>query len=260
MTEKDGSEFTEYPGFTVEYRDASHRYWIIEGEQRHAVASVTGALGVLDRAALIPWAEKMGVEGALRLERDGRLTETPIENAVYVMRNMGEGANAKRDEGADRGTSIHEALRDYCEAGEVPAVGDWPLAHRGYVQGLCKWLLKASPEPVLVERVVGSAVHGFAGRLDLQAYIGKVLKLVSLKTSTGRARTFREAHVQEPGYEIAMAECELQMHAESIIVALGEDGSVEEQKCLGTPGQFLAVLECSKRMRELDAALRKRAA
>src|ERR1035438_10583578 len=105
MTDRDGSEFTEYPGFTVEYRDASHRYWIIEGKERRTVSSVTGGLGTLDKAALIPWAEKMGVEGALRLEREGRLSETPVENAVYVMRNMGEGASAKRDEGADRGRS-----------------------------------------------------------------------------------------------------------------------------------------------------------
>jgi hypothetical protein len=255
---EDDSEYTEYPGFTVEYRDASHRYWLHKAGKRTAVASVTGVNGILAKEALIPWAERMGAEGALRLEREGKLSETSIEDAVYAMRSYGEGAAAKRDEGGERGTSIHEALRDYCEAGEVPGVGDWPPAHRGYVSALCKWLLKAEPRPVLVECVVGSAEHGYAGRFDLLAMINGVLTLVDLKTSTSKARVFREAHVQVAGYELAMAECRIEPREATLIVALGEDGSVDAKPSLGTPEQFLAVLECSKRMRELDSALRAR--
>lgn len=258
IEEKDGSEFTDYPGFQVEYRDASHRYWIHEDGKRCAVASVTGVLGILEKPALFSWAERMGAEGAVRLEREGKLSETPVENVAYAMRSYSEGATAKRDEGGDRGTSIHEALRDYCEHREVPNVADWPLAHRGYVQGLCKFLLSAEPEPVLVEHVVGSAKHGYAGRFDLLAWIKGKLRLVDLKSSSNRARVFREAHVQTAGYVLALPECEIEAPSEALIVALGEDGSMEQMPSLGTPEQFLAVLNCSRQMKELDAALRAR--
>jgi genome maintenance exonuclease 1 len=258
IVEKDGSEFTAYTGFQIEYRDASHRYWIHEDGERLPVPSVTGANNVLDKAALIPWAERMGAEGALRLEREGKLSDTPIENAVYAMRSYGEGAGAKRDEGAERGTSIHEALRDFCEAGQVPSLSNWPLEHRGYVKALCRFLLKNDPEPVLVERVVGSVKHKYAGRLDLLARIKGKLKLIDLKSSTGKARVFREAHVQTAGYDLALPECGIELAETPIIVALGEDGSMEEVPSYGTPEMFLSVLECSRRMKELDALLRAR--
>ena len=253
---REGSEFTDYDGFTVEYRDASHRYWIIKDGERISVPSVTGVEKVLAKDALIPWAEKMGVEGALRLERAGQLNGIAIKDAVYAMRTYGEGASAKRDAGADRGTAIHDALRFYCEAGAVPNVGDFDESVRGYVQALCKWLLKTAPEPVLVENVVGSWTHGFAGRFDLLATIDGDLVLVDLKTSSGSARVFKEAHLQVAGYELALEECELQKPARTLIVALGEDGSVRAVPARGSASDFLAVLACDRALKALQSTLR----
>ncbi len=250
-------ETTEYKDFSVEFMPNSHRYAIVKNGQRRAVPSVTGVLGILEKSALFSWAERMGAEGAVRLEREGKLSETPVENVAYAMRSYGEGATAKRDEGGDRGTSIHEALADYCETGQVPSLSNWPLEHRGFLKALCQFLLKNDPEPVLVERVVGSAKYKYAGRLDLLAKIKGKRKLIDLKSSSGKARVFREAHVQTAGYELALPECEIELAETPIIVALGEDGSMVEVPSLGTPEMFLSVLGCAREMKELDAALRK---
>ncbi len=61
-TERDGSEFYEYPNLTVEYRDASHRYWLHHGDARQAAVSVTSALKVLDKPNLRKWIEDRGAE------------------------------------------------------------------------------------------------------------------------------------------------------------------------------------------------------
>jgi hypothetical protein len=254
---REGSEITNYPDFAVEYREKSHRYWLLQESKRRSVPSVTGATKVLDKVALIPWAERMGAEGALRLERDGQLHGVQVEDAIYRVRELDEGAEAIRNAGAKRGTAIHDALRIYCQDGYPPRLGNFDEDVREYVSALCRWLLDVEPEPVLSEQVVGSVVHGYAGRFDLLAKIDGVLTAIDLKTSKGKARVFREAHVQVAGYEIAMAECGLPAHEQTLIVALGEDGSIDSKPSVGTPEQFLSVLDCSRQMKELEATLRK---
>ena len=74
---------------TVEYRDASHRYWTHVGDVRQAVVSVTSALKVLDKPALLKWAEAAGAEGAVRLERDGMLTDVDPSQVIDIVRING---------------------------------------------------------------------------------------------------------------------------------------------------------------------------
>jgi hypothetical protein len=258
---REGSEITVYDGFSVEYRDASHRYWTITGaggtagHERTPAISVTSALKVLDKPALVAWAERMGVEGALRLERSGVLADINEEDALGVVRAHGEGAEAKREAGADRGTAIHEALRVYCSEGKVPNVGDFDPHVRGYVQGLCKWLLQAQPEPILSEQVVASPTHGFAGRLDLLATVDGRRKLVDLKTNPA-GRVYMEAHLQTAAYVLAAYECGLDPVDDAVIVAAGEDGGFQAMPCCSDPSHFLAVLACHKAVSAVRSSIR----
>jgi PD-(D/E)XK nuclease superfamily len=238
-TERDGSEFATYGDLTIEYRDASHRYWIHQGGDRATAISVTTALKVLDKPALVSWAERMGAEAAIRLERAGELAGIEPQDVLGAIRARGEGAEAKRDAGADRGTAIHEALRLYCSEGTVPKVGDFPGEVRGYVQGLCRWLIETQPEPLGVEQIVGSPTHGYAGRFDLLANIDGRRSLVDLKTS---ARVYAEHHLQTAAYMLALEECGEEPAERGVIVAVGVDGTFHAPDCCADPSHYLAVL------------------
>jgi hypothetical protein len=262
LLEREGSEFTRYADFAVEYRDISHRYWVVRGEERTAAISVTSALKIIDRPALVPWAEKLGCEAALRMERDGQLAypdggQVPVEDAINIVRQTGQGADAIKQAGADRGTAIHEALRVYCEIGDVPKLADFDEQVRGYVQGLCRWLISTRPTPILVEQVVGSALHGFAGRFDLLADIDGRKVLVDLKTS---ARTYTEQHLQIAAYMHALQECEGDAQENysdaGLILLVGSDGSFQAHDCRADAKHFLAVLDAHRAVSAVRSAVK----
>jgi len=252
-------EPTQYDGFVVEYLPNSHRYAIVENDVRTAVPSVTGVLKVLDKPALLMWAERAGAEGAAMLARQGELDGVPIEETIQRVRLFNLGMDAKRQEGADRGTLVHRVLEVWSTEGTVPSLGDFEPELRGYVQGLCGWLLKVEPQPIAVETVVASRLHGFAGRFDLLATIDDQTVLVDLKTSPG-ARTYLEAHLQTAAYELALVECGFGFPDDSVLVAVGEDGTFNETGCDATGDDFLAVFEAYAvmgRLRKLSAAREK---
>jgi hypothetical protein len=250
-TERDGSEFATYGDLTVEFREASHRYWLHRDGERTSAISVTTALKVVDKPALVKWAERMGAEAAVELERAGQLNGIAPSDVLGVIRSHGMGAEAKRDAGADRGNAIHEALRLYCSQGTVPNVGDFPEQVRGYVQGLCRWLIATQPEPIGVEQIVGSPTHGFAGRFDLLATIDGRRVLVDLKTAK---RIFSEHHLQMVAYGIALEECGLEPVDRAVVLAVAEDGSFTAADACAEPADYLAVLACYRALTRVRAA------
>jgi hypothetical protein len=251
---REGSEYTEHPsGLVVEYRDASHRYWLHHDGQRIDVPSVTGVLKVLDKPALIPWAESRGIAGAVKAMQLGEIhpdDEASVANAVGIVRTLKLGADAARDQGADRGTSLHDALELYVKTGTVPNVGAFPIEHRGYVQALCRWLLTARPEPTAVEVCVGSIEHGFAGRLDLRANIDGRDLVVDLKSSA-TARVYDEAHLQCAAYIGGSIECGYDEPDGGIVVSIGSDGEFVVSECEAEYDDFLAILEVQQRVKAL---------
>lgn len=254
---RDGSEITQYEGFALEFREASHRYWIHQGEERTAAVSVTSALKILDKPALISWAERCGAEGALTLARAGELDDCAVEDAVDRVRLAKLGADAKREVGADRGTAVHEVLRAYCEDGTVPNVGDFPQEVRGYVSAACRWLLTIDPTPILSEVIIGSPTHGYAGRVDLIAESPHGAMLIDFKTNPA-GRVYDEAHVQVAGYLGALPECGIMDVNGAIIVALGAEGEFEEVGCEAMHSDFLSVLDTCRRMGKLRAGRQAR--
>lgn len=262
---RDGSEYTEHPsGLMVEYRDASHRYWLHTASDRVSVPSVTGILRVLAKDALIPWAEARGIEGALRAVAAGDINPADpasVASAVGTVRALGLGQDAAKQEGADRGTSLHDALQAYIENGKPPAIAEFPTEHRGYVQALCRWLLAARPEPTAVEVCVGSLQHGFAGRLDLRAVIDGRDLVVDLKTNA-KGRVYDEPHAQCAAYVGALVECGHPEPDGAVVVALGEDGGYESVECEASYEDFLSILAAHRVMARLRGAraARERAA
>ena len=248
--QRDGSEFQDYEGLTVEYRDASHRYWLHRDGQRVPAVSVTSALKVLDKPSLLFWAERCGAEGAVILERDGELADVPPSEAINVVRLHKLGMEAKRDAGADRGTAVHQVLEFWGRENEPPDLADFPAEVRGYVQGLCAWLVTTRPVASSVERFVGSWEYCYAGRLDMRASLDGRDCIVDLKTSP-KGRVYDEAHLQARAYELAEVECGQPEPEGIVIVAVGEDGSFEMVECEAEAGDWLAVLSAHRAMARL---------
>lgn len=256
-TERDGSEFEAYENLTVEYRDASHRYWLHFGGERVSAISVTSALKVLDKPALLSWAEACGAEGAAFLAANGELEGIPAREAIYRVRMHKLGMDAKRDAGADRGTAVHTVLELWARERRVPKLADFPAEIRGYVQGLCAFLLDADPKASSVERFVGSIEHTYAGRLDMRAEIDGRDCVVDLKTNP-RGRVYEEAHLQARAYALADVECGNPEPDGIVIVAVGEDGGFEMVECEAEAGDFLNVLRTSRSLYKLRGARQTR--
>lgn len=257
METKDGSVFVEYPEFTLEYRDASHRYWILQDNERTAAPSVTTILGVLDKGGLLHWAERCGAEGAAILAREGDLEGVAIEDVIQRVRAAKLGMIAKRDEAADRGTLVHSVLESWGRDGTVPNVTEFPAAVRGYVQGLCGWLLRANLEPVAIETMVASTTHGFAGRFDLFADHRGAPVLYDLKTSA-KAIVWDSAHLQVAGLMVAMRECGFDGVGNATLVAVGEDGGFTEVDCDASGDEFLSVFAAYRAVQRLRALRSRR--
>lgn len=253
--QRDGSEFQEYDDLTVEYRDASHRYWLhakAEGT-RFPVISVTSALKVLDKPALLKWAEACGAEGAARLAAQGELHDVDPSQAIDIVRINGLGMEAKRDAGADRGTVTHRVSEHWIRYGTAPNLSDFAVEVRGYVQGMCAFLLSANPKASSVERFVGSLKHGYAGRMDMRADLDGRDCVVDYKTNP-RGRVYDEAHLQARAYALADVECGSPEPEGVVIVAVGEEGGFEMVECEAEAGDWLAVLSTHRALSRLRSA------
>lgn len=254
---REGSEFQSYEGFSVEYRDGRHMYWgHIDGRRDHWV-SVTSAIGILDKPALRQWYAREAAIGLQELTRNYMQPSSfTRENVLAILREKGFGPEVQRDAGAERGNAVHAALRAYCETGRVPALKDYPEAHRGYVQALCAALVDLDPEPQMVEQIVGSPKHGFAGRLDLICNVGMERQLWDAKTSPN-AHKYPEAHLQVGGgYPACFPECGIEPVDKAMILVLDESGEYVIAEAKGTPEDFLAILGAHKALSALKKALR----
>jgi hypothetical protein len=251
-TVQDGSELEVYPEFAVEYRDVSHRYWIHAEGARVPAVSVTSVLKVLNKPQLLKWAESRGAEGAARLAAMGELKDVAPEDAGDLVRLHKLGADAKRDAGGEGGTATHSVLEHWGRYEEIPNLADYQPEVRGFVQGLCGWLLKRAPKPTSTERIVGSAKHTYAGRLDMRAVIDGKDTLVDLK----RKRVYTEAHLQTRGYALADVECGNPPPDDILIVAVAGDGSFQEARCEASEADWLSVLATQRAMLRLDKLAR----
>lgn len=240
----------EYPGIKIAYYEPSprKRYYTVND---FTVPSVTEVLGVLDKPALPYWAAKVTVEGCWRLLRDGlELPDQPFKLHDALKRERRDHQSISR-QAAERGVNVHQILQGWAERQEIPNVAEYPQHEHGYIRGLSRWLMEWRPEFEQSEIVVGSAVHGFAGRLDSVAVVKHADKgrcMLDLKTSK---RVYKNTMFpQLAGYELASVECGLPPTDAQGIVRVDRDGSFEVAWSDAAPDDFLAVLQAYKSQRK----------
>lgn len=226
------------------------------------VPSVTTIIGILDKPALPHWAAKLTVEGVWRLvKRKGyKLPDSP-EKLKQDLAHAGLAHTSATDDSIVRGRAVHKALEDWITRRKVPTPADYPRAHRGYMRGLCAFLVAWEPKFQDAETLVASAKHGFAGTRDTIGLVeheehGRVL--LDLKTS---ARVYPKSHFpQLAAYEMAAVECGEQPTDKQGIVRVGGDGSFEVVWSCATAEDFLCILEVYKSQHALEARANERKA
>jgi hypothetical protein len=217
------------------------------------VPSVTTALGIIDKPALVGWAARVTAEGAWRLARRKDYTIPDSSwNFIKDLKTYGYDHRSQTTGAADRGTAVHQVLEDWITEQRIPHAGSFPSSVRGYVRGLAKWLTEWHPSFLESEKVVGSAIHGFAGTRDTVCVLqddkrGRVL--LDLKTSK---RIYPASMFpQLIAYEIAGVECGEEPTQSQGIVRVGADGTYEVAWSCAEPEDFLSILRAYKSQQAL---------
>jgi hypothetical protein len=172
---------------------AHTRYELKDGTR---VPGVTTVIGILNKPALVPWANRIGLAG--------------IDVRKYV------------DDKAAIGTLAHHMAMCNLK-GEKPDTSDYSAnqisqAETCFIKFL-DWKKGLKIEPIIVEDPLVSEIHSFGGTPDLLAKINRELTLVDLKTGKG---IFPEMALQLGGYEILIEELNYQV-VNKIIVRIGRD-------------------------------------
>lgn len=148
---------------------AHTRYVAADGKQ---VPGVTTILGVLAKPALVPWANRMGLQG--------------IDTSKYV------------DEAASIGTLAHALIMESL-GGVAVRHGDFTAdqltrAEHG-VKTFKGWLKGKDFKPTLLEEPLTSNIYRYGGTIDILATLDGDLVLIDLKTSSG----IYDEHVYQVG-------------------------------------------------------------
>lgn len=230
----------------------SRRRYLLDGKELDSVSSI---VGTLDKPALTRWIETQATIGAVQAERLGELADVPEEDMARRVRSLGLGASAKRDEGADRGTVVHEALHTIAIEGRAPNPSDFPALARPWLQGAVRAWMKLNPTGVIAaEEMVCHPEHLYAGRPDLVVLCGGKPTLLDYKTSRG-GRSWPEAHLQTRLYQMALKALGTDVDR-IVIVGIGDDGSFELIECAATEADAVALIAVFRARKRIEQDLR----
>lgn len=234
--------------------------------RRSRVPSVSTILdAICPKPGLPIWSEARGIEGAIEAVRRGevpRLGEADAYHldldaakAIDTVRRLKLGADRARDEAADRGLNVHACLEHYMRTGSPPNPADHPEAHRGYLQALTRWLLKANPQRdgAMVEELVASRTRGYAGRIDLRDRLGDGLRYAIDAKTQERGGIYLAAHAQINLYEDAAVECGDEPADRKLVVVFAANGEFREMPADHRPEFVDAALAWMKYARPIDA-------
>ena len=181
----------------------------------HTYPSVTHILSVIGKPALINWAANtertLVMEAAAELYLDLAKIPTPMAKPVYLttlQSRLGKTKAHQRElaKAGDIGTQVHTLIEWNLRRSLGHVVGPEPRVVDDATWAFMAWQDWAASvdlKPVHIEQTVWSAIHAFAGTMDLLAYVRGVLTLIDVKT--GKA-IYPEAHLQNIAYQVALAE------------------------------------------------------
>jgi hypothetical protein len=176
----------------VRRRDRGRTHWYEDANGTRVPGVTTILSNGLPKPALINWAGNVTAEYAV-----DHWDELAGKSPSVKLAELKKARYADRDAAANRGTQVHGLAEQLIRGVEVPV----PEELAGHVEAYVRFLDEWNPTPLLVEAVVVSHKHGYAGTLDLVAEVGGRVWLLDVKT--GRSGVFGEVAAQLAGYRYA---------------------------------------------------------
>lgn len=230
----------------------ARRRYALDGDEYLAVSSITGTL---EKPALYPWHEQMGIEGAMTALEAGLINPAWHDGpaAVQIVRKEKLGAEGRRDEATDRGKAIHTAFEKLATTGEAPKLADFPEEWHPWVKGAARAWLLMNPEPEEAESIVCNPTYRYAGRPDLICRIDGRRTLIDYKT--GKGRIYEQAHYQTRLYSLALEPSLVEPVEDIIIVGISDEAEVELVHCEATELDALGLLSVHLSRKRICAAM-----
>jgi len=193
------------------------------------VPGVTTILGVLNKPALVKWANNLGLKG--------------IDSSKYV------------DDKADIGTLAHQMIADYLRGMDTDtseySAGQISQAENS-VLSFYEWEKTHPLKPILIEKPLVSEEYRFGGTIDCLAELDGKPMLIDFKTGKG---IYDEMLAQVAAYYHLLKENEYDVESAMILrIGRDEDEGFEERH-IGRIGErwqlFLACLQIYNLQKEL---------
>lgn len=168
-----------------------HSYYL-DGDKLTGVTTLLSA-GV-PKPALVNWAANVTADYAV-----DHFDELADMSPSLRLKALKDARFADRDAAAHRGTQVHQLAEQLIAGEEV----DVPEHLAGHVESYVQFLNDFDPQPVLVEAVVVSRRHLWAGTLDLVADFPTLNQRLLCDVKTSRSGVFGETAWQLAGYRYA---------------------------------------------------------
>lgn len=227
----------------------ARRGYFLNGEQ--LPFSVSDITGTLEKPALYSWFEDRGCRGGVKAERLGELEGVPEEEWVKRVRFLDIGADAMRDEAADRGKAVHDVFHTVARTGEAP---DISLVHPGarlWYRGALRAWLHLAPMVIDAEFLICHPQSRYAGRPDLLALVDDKVTLIDWKSSL-RGTIYQEAHFQTRGYAEALPPSGYPAPERIVIVAIDDSGGFLIEECAVEPYEWWALVQVAQARRDIE--------
>lgn len=233
--------------------------------------SVTTAMQIINKPALVPWAGKMGATAAMemlpafvraaRLKSCGKVGKERCQicRECVIVQAMGHPAK-KRDEGAYRGSQVHDVAEEFALSGNLPQHDE---AIAPYVTSYMQWFNDYGPEYAASECTVANRECGYAGTTDGVIIVGGRALIFDIKTTEhvkADLRIYAEHVMQLAAYRWAEfvllrdgRELPLPEIDGAAVLILGLDGYLFREVPCGRDifGGWLAALDLWKAYEEL---------
>jgi len=215
---------------------------------------VTAVLSVISKPAVAHWMARLVAARAVTdFDHLARLVATdPVLAVSWLLSTPGQ----VREEAADQGRRVHEAIRALVLGNRAPEIGR-PVPD-GYITAFQKFWADLDPQSILAaEGLVVSEAHQYAGTVDLLvARPGEAL-LIDLKTSPA---FYPQHDLQVTAYAFADLyhdprgrPHEMPQVARCLIVRLGPEGTYAVRELTPDPGLFGVFLSCLHLHRWLES-------
>lgn len=208
------------PGIVRVTGDKGRHYAVTVDGVEHKLPSVTTIMHCIGKPALIKWAEREGMNGAIRVAADvyanliaadaktsPDVFAAAIQQAIPKQR-ASEKALAKASEIGTHAHALveHHLRRILGEAVDAPKLPDVPEVAQAAKWAFDAWLAWASGvklKPIQIEQTIYSLQHRYAGTLDLLAEVDGVLTVLDWKTGKS---VYAESFLQNAAYQVAVGE------------------------------------------------------